>query len=153
MPKYGFAALFFAAATAIFAQVERASIIGNVTDATGAVAPGVTVTVTNEATNTSVSLTTDDRAPPESRPTHRAEKECRGPSQPRAPRAASPRNISAASPPRRNQEGLDEIVDYGDDEAPEDHEDAPAHLAAVEGPQRRGDPDQRRTDADGGGDE
>jgi len=60
MSKHAFAALFFVMAPAIFAQVERASIIGNVTDATGAVAPGVTVTVTNEATNTSVALTTDD---------------------------------------------------------------------------------------------
>ena len=34
------------------AQVERASIIGNVTDSTGAAMPGVEVTVTNEATNT-----------------------------------------------------------------------------------------------------
>ena len=41
-------------------RVERASIIGNVTDVTGAAAPGVTVTVTNEGTNTSVMLTTDD---------------------------------------------------------------------------------------------
>ena len=60
MSKHGFAALFFVTAAAIFAQVERASIIGNVTDATGAAAPGVTVTVTNEGTNTSVVLTTDD---------------------------------------------------------------------------------------------
>ena len=60
MCKYGFAVWFFTAATAIFAQVERASIIGNVTDASGAAAPGVAVIVSNEATNTSISLTTDD---------------------------------------------------------------------------------------------
>ena len=58
MSEHGFAALFFVTTVAIFAQVERASVIGNVTDATGAVAPGVIVTVTNEATNTSVALTT-----------------------------------------------------------------------------------------------
>ena len=58
MSKHGFAALFFVTTVAIFAQVERASVIGNVTDAAGAVAPGVTVTVTHDATNTSVALTT-----------------------------------------------------------------------------------------------
>jgi hypothetical protein len=62
MPRYGFAALLllFVNAALSSAQVERASIIGNVTDATGAAAPGVTVTVINEGTNTSVVLTTDD---------------------------------------------------------------------------------------------
>ncbi len=58
MSKHAFAASFFVMAAAIFAQVERATIIGNVTDATGAVASGVIVTVTNEATNTNVALTT-----------------------------------------------------------------------------------------------
>ena len=42
MSEHGFAALFFVTTVAIFAQVERASVIGNVTDATGAVAPSVT---------------------------------------------------------------------------------------------------------------
>ena len=40
-------------------QVERASLAGTVTDNSGAVVPGVSVKVTNEATNTSVSLETD----------------------------------------------------------------------------------------------
>lgn len=53
------------AAFAIFvtfaiAQVERASIIGNVTDSTGAAMAGVEVTVTNEGTNTTIRLTTDE---------------------------------------------------------------------------------------------
>jgi Carboxypeptidase regulatory-like domain len=62
MPKYGFAALslFFVIAAAAIAQVERASIIGNVTDTSGAAMPGVEITVTNEGTNTSVRLTTDE---------------------------------------------------------------------------------------------
>ncbi len=42
------------------AQVERASVVGNITDRSGAALPGVEVVVTNEATNTSVRLTTDD---------------------------------------------------------------------------------------------
>ena len=42
------------------AQVERASIVGTVTDVTGAVVPGVIVTVTNEGTNTAVQRTTDE---------------------------------------------------------------------------------------------
>ena len=61
MPKLGFAAaslLLLAAST--FAQVERASIIGNVSDTSGAAMPGVEVTVTNEGTNTVVRLTTDE---------------------------------------------------------------------------------------------
>jgi hypothetical protein len=62
MHKFGLSALllmFVTAATAI-AQVERASIIGNVTDATGAVTPGVAITVTNEDTNTRIQMVTDD---------------------------------------------------------------------------------------------
>src|SRR5438874_7279646 len=42
------------------AQVERASIIGNVTDKTGAALAGVTVTITNEATNTTTKVLTSD---------------------------------------------------------------------------------------------
>jgi hypothetical protein len=38
------------------AQVERASITGVVTDKTGAVIPEVKIIVTNEATNTSLTL-------------------------------------------------------------------------------------------------
>lgn len=43
----------------LVAQVERASIIGAVTDKSGAVMAGVQIAVTNEATNTSLNLTTD----------------------------------------------------------------------------------------------
>lgn len=46
--------------TALLAQVERASIVGNAADKSGAVMPGVEITVTNEATNTSTRLTTDE---------------------------------------------------------------------------------------------
>ncbi|HEY3456445.1 MAG TPA: TonB-dependent receptor [Bryobacteraceae bacterium] len=40
-------------------QVERASLAGTVTDNSGAVVPGVTLKVTNEATNTAANLQTD----------------------------------------------------------------------------------------------
>jgi len=43
----------------LHAQVERASILGNATDHSGAAVPNVVVTVTNEATNTSVRAMTD----------------------------------------------------------------------------------------------
>ena len=42
------------------AQVERASIIGNITDKSGAAMAGVAITVTNETTNSRVSVLTDD---------------------------------------------------------------------------------------------
>ena len=42
------------------AQVERAAIVGNVTDKSGAAMPGVAVLVTNEATNTSTLLASDE---------------------------------------------------------------------------------------------
>src|SRR5438309_11814 len=42
------------------AQVERASIVGKITDKSGASMAGVAVTVTNESTNTSVPVSTDD---------------------------------------------------------------------------------------------
>jgi hypothetical protein len=62
MPKFGATTvlILLAVAFSASAQVERASIIGNVTDSTGAAMPGVEVTVTNEATNTSVKLATDE---------------------------------------------------------------------------------------------
>ena len=43
----------------LVAQVERASILGNAIDKSGAVVPNVQVTVTNEATNTSLHVITD----------------------------------------------------------------------------------------------
>jgi protocatechuate 3,4-dioxygenase beta subunit len=62
MPKFGATAvlILLAVAFSASAQVERASIIGNVTDSTGAAMPGVEVTVNNEATNTSLKLDTDE---------------------------------------------------------------------------------------------
>jgi hypothetical protein len=41
------------------AQVERANLVGTVTDNSGAVLPGVTIKVTNEGTNTSATFSTD----------------------------------------------------------------------------------------------
>ena len=43
----------------LYGQVERASIVGTVTDSSGAAMPGVQVEVTNEATNTTTRLVTD----------------------------------------------------------------------------------------------
>src|SRR5688572_31040196 len=43
----------------LYAQVERASIVGTVTDTSGAVMPGVQVEVIHEATNTTARLVTD----------------------------------------------------------------------------------------------
>ena len=62
MPRFGIVALLlvFVTVNLAVAQVERASIIGNVTDTTGAAMSGVEVAVTNEGTNTSVRLTTDE---------------------------------------------------------------------------------------------
>ena len=53
--------LFFAsgALCLLDAQVERASIVGNAVDGSGAAMPGVQITVTNEATGTSVKVLTD----------------------------------------------------------------------------------------------
>ncbi len=51
--------VLFASLCLVHAQVERASILGNATDNSGAAAPNVIVTVTNEATNTSVRVVTD----------------------------------------------------------------------------------------------
>src|SRR5437764_2614470 len=52
-----FSAVF---APALRAQVERASVVGKISDNTGAAMTGVEVTVTNEATNTSVRVSSDD---------------------------------------------------------------------------------------------
>jgi hypothetical protein len=43
----------------LYGQVERASIVGTVTDSSGGAMPGVQVEVTNEATNTTTRLVTD----------------------------------------------------------------------------------------------
>src|SRR5690349_2912929 len=53
------ATLIFSLALIAFSQVERASIVGTLRDASGSVVPGVTVRVTNESTNTATTLTTD----------------------------------------------------------------------------------------------
>jgi len=45
--------------TALFAQMTRGGIGGTVRDSSGAVVPGVTVTVTNNATNATVTVVTD----------------------------------------------------------------------------------------------
>src|SRR5579864_2255731 len=52
-------AVLFLACGAMQAQVERASLLGNAIDKSGAAVPGVQITVTNEATNTSVRTVTD----------------------------------------------------------------------------------------------
>ena len=54
-------ALFtIALAVAAFAQESRGTIIGRVTDATGAVLPGIKVEITNSATNVTTTATTND---------------------------------------------------------------------------------------------
>ena len=45
---------------ALDGQVERASVVGNVNDRSGAAMAGVEVTVTNESTNTSTRIQSDD---------------------------------------------------------------------------------------------
>ena len=55
------ALLTVAAATATFAQTATGSIIGRTTDATGAFAPGVEVTLVNPATGISTKVTSDDQ--------------------------------------------------------------------------------------------
>ena len=51
--------VLFAGATVMSAQAERASITGNATDKSGAALAGVQITVLNEATNTSLTASTD----------------------------------------------------------------------------------------------
>src|SRR6266536_794639 len=47
-------------APALRAQVERASIVGKISDKSSAAMTGVEVTVTHQATNTSVRVSSDD---------------------------------------------------------------------------------------------
>src|SRR5579863_1416712 len=54
-----FALALFPVTSVIFAQVSTASLIGLVTDPSGAAMPGVIVTLTLKATNTVNSVTTD----------------------------------------------------------------------------------------------
>src|SRR5262245_32240953 len=51
--------LLFLLPAALLAQVDRGGIVGTVNDSSGAVVPGVTVTITNTATNQSTKYTTD----------------------------------------------------------------------------------------------
>src|SRR5919198_2182643 len=48
------------AATPVEAQETRGSILGRITDPNGALVPGATVTVTNEATNTAVTTRSNE---------------------------------------------------------------------------------------------
>src|SRR5882762_2709152 len=59
MSKFSVWCFVLVIAQIINAQVERASIIGNITDKTGAAMPGVEVVITNESTNTSVRVASD----------------------------------------------------------------------------------------------
>ena len=56
---YRLVTVVFCFVSLAMAQVERASIIGTVTDNSGAVLPGVQVKITNEGTNTATTVTTD----------------------------------------------------------------------------------------------
>jgi hypothetical protein len=59
IPLWALAALLGWAAAPLSAQFTQSSILGNVTDASGAGVPGASVKVTNEGTNFSRSITTD----------------------------------------------------------------------------------------------
>jgi hypothetical protein len=54
-----FAWLLLLVSSNVVAQVERASLVGTVTDSSGAVIPGVSVKVISDGTNASVNLETD----------------------------------------------------------------------------------------------
>lgn len=54
------ALLFLLAASIGFSQVERASIVGTIRDSSGSVVPGVAIKVTNQGTNTTTTLLTDE---------------------------------------------------------------------------------------------
>jgi hypothetical protein len=51
--------VIFSLGLPVLAQVERASIVGNITDKSGAAMPGIEVAVTNEATNSTIRVPTD----------------------------------------------------------------------------------------------
>ncbi len=53
------AVLSFGGGSCVFAQVERASIVGTIRDSSGSVVPGVAVKVVNQGTNTTANLQTD----------------------------------------------------------------------------------------------
>jgi hypothetical protein len=61
--------VFLGAPAALFGQVDRGGILGLVTDPGGARVPSALVTVTNLATNQSVTPTTDENGRPTQRPT------------------------------------------------------------------------------------
>src|SRR5579872_4609881 len=52
--------IVFAAAAALYGQVERASILGNALDKSGAAIPNANITITNESTNTVVHAVSDN---------------------------------------------------------------------------------------------
>src|SRR5690242_19877410 len=54
-----FASVLLLVSSNVVSQVERASLVGTVTDSSGAVVPGVSVKVISEGTNASVNLETD----------------------------------------------------------------------------------------------
>src|SRR5947207_4200600 len=55
-----FLALALANGPACFAQLDNASMLGTVSDASGAVFPGATVTIQNQGTSATTTLTTDE---------------------------------------------------------------------------------------------
>ncbi len=60
MTGYLRSAVLFLAAASMFAQAPTASVVGRVTDATGAVIPGVAITITNLDTNIPQKATTNE---------------------------------------------------------------------------------------------
>ena len=58
--KLAFALVVAASTSSLVAQVDRGSIVGTVSDASGASVPGAQVTIKNLATDQSVKFTTDD---------------------------------------------------------------------------------------------